>query len=160
MTAGRQPARASLPPDGTCREKAWRVPVPLGVPHASDTRLTPTQVSGGRRSVGLGLWEKLLIHCSPQQWRGGLGSPRRTACRNQPGRSLPVYKLGVTPPALPPLSPHPHPREDEGSKRAGRFGEAQGRDAGVGASPWAVFPVSCLPEEEFGKRCPSCGERQ
>lgn len=72
-------ARASLPPDGTCREKAWRVPVPLGVPHASDTRLTPTQVSGGRRSVGLGLWEKLLIHCSPQQWRGGLGSPRRTA---------------------------------------------------------------------------------
>ena len=84
-------------------------------------------------------------------------SPRKEPCKNQPGLSVPIYKLGVTQPALPRL---PEPREDEMSKWAGKSSGSMERGDAEWLAPGPVSPVlvSCFQEKQFRKIVfPSCG---
>ena len=79
-------------------------------------------------------------------------SPRKEPCKNQPGLSVPIYKLGVTQPALPRL---PEPREDEMSKWAGKSSGSMERGDAEWLAPGPVSPVPgfLLSRETISKNC-------
>lgn len=82
---------------------------------------------------------------------GGLGELLKDGLQESARPQPPHLQIGgdvTCPPSL--LAPHPHPCEDERSKRAGRFGEARG----TGAHVRAPAREPCSPSPAFR---PSCG---